>query len=112
MMPGGMNPKQLSQLMKRFGIDVQDIKNVEQVIIQTDTQQYIFDNAEVTVMDAKGQKTYQVSGKPRIVEKKQGIPEEDIALVAEKTGKSEEEAKKILEETDGDIAEAIMKLSS
>lgn len=112
MMPGRMNPKQLSQLMRRFGINVKDIENVEQVIIQTDTQEYVFDDAEVTIMDAQGQKTYQISGTPRIVERKHGIPKEDIALVMEKTGKNEGETKKALEKTNGDIAEAILKLSS
>ena len=49
------------------------------------------------------------------VEKKEegeeeGIPQEDIDLVAEQTGKSKKEAEKALTETKGDIAEAIMKL--
>ena len=62
------------------------------------------------MMDAQGQKTYQITGKPRIVDKKEDIPKEDIDLVVEQTGKSAEEAKKALKETKGDIAEAIMKL--
>jgi nascent polypeptide-associated complex subunit alpha len=40
------------------------------------------------------------------------IPKEDIALIVEQTGVSEKDAMKALEDTDGDIAEAIMKLSS
>ena len=111
MMPGRMNPKQMNQLMKKFGINVKEIDNVEKVIIQTDTKKYIFDDAEVTVMDAQGQKTYQITGRPRIVVKKEEIPEEDIKLIMEQTGKSAEEAKKALDETKGDIAEAILKLS-
>ncbi|UCH72010.1 MAG: nascent polypeptide-associated complex protein [Thermoplasmatales archaeon] len=111
MMPGRMNPRQMNQMMKRLGISVKEIENVKKVIIQTDTKEYIFDNAEVTIMDAQGQKTYQLSGKPRIVERKEGIPQEDIKLVAEQTGKTVEEAKKALEKTKGDIAEAILKLT-
>ena len=111
MMPGKMNPRQLNQLMKRFGINVREIKNVEKIIIQTDTKEYIFEDAEVTVMDAQGQKTYQISGTPKIVERKEVIPEGDIDLVAEQTGKTKEEAKKALEKTKGDIAEAILKLT-
>ena len=106
-----MNPRQMNQLMKRFGINVKEIKNVEKVVIQTDTREYIFDNAEVTVMEAQGQKTYQLTGKPRIVERKEEIPQDDIKLVVEQTGKSEDEAKKALTETKGDIAEAILKLT-
>ena len=111
MMPGRMNPKQMNQMMKRFGINVKEIENVEKVIIQTDTKDYVFENAEVTIMDAQGQKTYQISGKPRIVEREEEIPQSDIDLVVEQTGKTADEAKKALEETNGDIAQAILKLS-
>lgn len=110
MMPGRMNPRQLNQLMRKFGINVKEIENVKKVIIQTDTKEYVFDDAEVTVMDAQGQKTYQIAGSPRVVEKKEEIPEADIELVAQQTGKSNAEAKKALEATKGDIAEAIIKL--
>jgi len=110
-MPGKMNPRQMNKMMKRLGINIKEIQNVRQVIIKTDTKEYIFDNADVTLMDAQGQKTYQITGNPRIEEKEEGIPEEDIKLVMEQTGKSKEEAKKALEESDGDIAEAVIKLS-
>ena len=111
MMPGRINPRQMNQMMKRLGINVKEIKNVEKVIIQTDEKEYIFEDAEVTIMDAQGQKTYQITGNPSIIERKEEFKEEDIKLIIDQTGKSEEEAKKALEETKGDIAEAIMKLT-
>jgi len=111
MMPGKINPRQMNKMMKRLGINVKEIANVKKVIIQTDTREYVFDDAEVTLMDAQGQKTYQIVGTPRIKSKKEEIPKEDIDLVVEQTGKSVEEAKKALKETKGDIAEAIMKLT-
>jgi nascent polypeptide-associated complex subunit alpha len=40
------------------------------------------------------------------------IPEEDVRLVADQTGKSMEEAKKALEETGGDLAKAILLIQS
>jgi len=111
MMPGRFNPKQMNMMMKKLGINVKEIDNVEEVIIRTDKKEYIFDKAEVTIMDAKGQKTYQITGSPRVSDRKEEIPKDDIKLVVEQTGKSEEEAAKALEEANGDIAEAIMKLS-
>jgi nascent polypeptide-associated complex subunit alpha len=111
MIPGRMNPRQMNQMMKRLGINVKEIENVKKVIIQTDTKEYIFEDVDVTMMDAQGQKTYQITGKPRIVEKKEKIPKEDIDLIVEQTGKSVDEAKKALKETKGDIAEAIIKLT-
>jgi nascent polypeptide-associated complex subunit alpha len=101
----------MNQMMRRLGINVREIQNVEKIIIRTDKKEYIFDKAEVTLMDAQGTKTYQISGTPRIIERKQEIPQSDIDLVVEQTGKSEDEAKKALEETKGDIAEAIIKLT-
>ena len=112
MMPGRINPRQMNQMMKRLGVNVKEIENVEKVIIQTGDKEYVFENAEVTIMDAQGQKTYQITGNPKIIDRKEEIKEEDIKLVIEQTGKSEEEAIKALEETNGDIAEAIMKLTS
>ena len=118
MMPGKFNPRQMNQMMKKLGINVKDIDDVEQVFIITSSKKYVFDEPEVTVMDAQGQRTYQVVGRPRVVSrsdnepKEESIPQGDIDLVVEQTGKSAEEAKKALEETNGDIAEAILKLSS
>lgn len=111
MMPGRINPRQMNQMMKKLGINVKEIENVQKVIIQTDKKEYIFDSAEVTMMDAQGQRTFQISGKPRIVEREEKILKEDIELIVQQTGKSAEEAKKALEESNGDIAEAIMKLT-
>ena len=111
MMPGRMNSRQLSQMMKRFGINVKNIDNVEKVIIQTDTKEFIFEHVEVTVMDAQGQKTYQIIGEPTIKLKEEETVKDDVKLVMEQTGKSEAEARKALKETNGDIAEAIVKLS-
>jgi nascent polypeptide-associated complex subunit alpha len=111
MMPGKINPRQMNQMMRRLGINVKEIKNVVKVVIQTDSQEYVFDEAEVTMMDAQGQRTFQIMGKPRIVEREAGVPAEDIRLVMQQTGKSEDEATQALKATKGDIAEAILKLT-
>jgi len=110
-MPGRMNPRQLNQMMRRLGINVKNIDNVEKVVIQTDSKEYIFEDAEVTIMEAQGQKTFQIAGEPTIKDRAKDALKEDINLIVEKTGKTEEEARKALEETKGDIAEAILKLS-
>ena len=111
MIPGKINPRQMNQMMRRLGISVKNIDNVEKIIIQTDSKEYIFENAEVSVMEAQGQKTYQIIGNPIIKERSEDTLKEDIKLVMDQTEKSEEEAKKALKETNGDIAEAILKLS-
>ena len=130
MIPGmggrGINPKQLQKQMRAMGIDVQDIEDVKQVIIRTATKEIVFNDAQVTVMDARGMKSYQVVGTPeerpiqqapigaQSPEAPQGpveIPDADIMLVAQQASVSRDVAKKALEDAKGDLAEAIMKLA-
>ncbi len=79
MMPGNINPRQMNQMMRRLGIIVKNIDNVKKIIIQTDSKEYIFENAEVSVMEAQGQKTYQIIGNPIIKERSEDtLKEENI----------------------------------
>ena len=39
-----------------------------------------------------------------------GIPEEDVGIVAQRTGASEDDAREALEEADGDLADAVSRL--
>jgi nascent polypeptide-associated complex subunit alpha len=111
MLPG-MNPKKMKQMMKQLGMQVEQIEDVSQIVITTPKGQYIFDNAEVSAMTMQGVTTYQVLGEPRFEPAAPLIPAEDVRLVVDQTGATEEAAKKVLAETKGDIAEAIMRLSS
>ncbi len=114
MFPGlgrGINPRKMASMMKQMGIDINEVENVEEVIIRTPEKDIIFKNAEVSIMDARGMKTYQVVGTPQEVPREAKIPEDDIKLVMEQTKSNEAEAKKALIETKGDIAAAILKLT-
>lgn len=118
MMPGGrMNPKQMKAMMKRMGIDQEEIADVEEVVIRTRTKELVFKDASVMAVTVQGQKSYQIVGIPQERERKKedrpeegGIPEQDIKLVMEQTGCTAKEARKALEETEGAPAEAILKL--
>lgn len=120
MMPGGrMNPKQMKAMMKRMGIDQEELLGVEEVIIKTKTKELVFKDAVVTAVSVQGQKTYQVVGIPQERERQReegeeegGVPEDDIKLVMSQTGCTAAEAKKALQETDGAPAEAILKIMS
>src|SRR5664280_2884204 len=95
MIPGmrGMSPKKLQQMMKQMGVDVEQLENVERVIIQLSDKELVFEDAAVTVMKAQGTKNYQISGEP-----------------TERAGVSENDAREALMASDGDLAEAILKL--
>ena len=104
---GGMDPKKMKAMMKQLGINQEDI-SAKRVIIEKEDSRVIIENPAVQKIKMQGQESWQITGESH--EESLGVSEEDIALVAEKTGKSKAEAKKALEET-GDIAEAIVKLS-
>jgi nascent polypeptide-associated complex subunit alpha len=112
MFPGGrgMNPRQLQAQMKRMGINMEELQDVEEVIIRLKTKDIVVRNPSVTYINAQGQKSYQVAGDVTEVAKRPAIPKEDIMMVAGQAGVSEQEALKALEECDGEPANAIVKL--
>jgi nascent polypeptide-associated complex subunit alpha len=107
-----MNPKHIKAMMKRQGINIEDLEDVQEVIIKTSSKTLVFKDAQVTCMEVQGQKTYQIAGEPEEVGTETGIPQADIELVASQAGVTEEEAKKALEDCGGEPAEAIIKLMS
>ena len=104
---GKINPAQIQRMMKQMGIKSESLE-AERVIFELKDKKFVVENPTVTVVDMQGQKTYTVMGETK--EESKGVPVEDIKMVAEQAGVSKEKAKKALEETAGDIAEAITKL--
>lgn len=94
----GMNPAKMKQMMKQMGIDVKELKDVQEVVIKTADSNIIIENANVTIMKVQGSETYQIVGDVKEVPKELEIPAEDIKLVMEQTGVSEDEARKALKE--------------
>lgn len=111
MMPG--NPRQMKRMMKKMGMKTEEIDAVK-VTIETPDKVLVFDDTQVVCIDVQGQKTYQIVGTPReeMAEGKVAIPDEDIKLVAQHAGVSEDEARAALEETNGEPAEAIILLTT
>jgi len=105
---GGMDPKKMQAMMKQLGIKQEEIP-AERVVIEKPDGKTIIENPSVQKITMQGQESFQITGEILDSEELQ-FSEDDIKLVAEKTGKSESESKTALEETN-DIAEAILKLS-
>jgi len=126
MMPGHMNPRQVKQAMKRLGIKTEEIQDVTEVVIKTKAKQYVIKDASVTIMEMQGQKTFQIVGEEEVMPleaaptKTAGadaptapkFPEGDVKLVMDQTGVSREKAIEALTATDGQLAEAILKIMS
>ncbi len=114
----GMNPRDLARAMKRLGIKLEEVEASRVILELSDGSRLVVNDPQVMIMRAKGQPPMiYVVGEPvkeeAVLEEAGGAPpftEEDVALVAEQAGVSLEEARKALEETKGDIAEAILRL--
>ena len=111
MLPGNINPRQMKAMMKKLGMNVEQIEDVQSIVIKTPKGNWIFDSAEVSAMTMQGATTYQVVGEPRFEPVATEIPKEDVTMVAGQAHVSEDKAKEALVATNGDIAEAIMKLA-
>jgi len=115
MFPGiggkGVSPKKMKQMMKQMGINIEEIEGVEEVTIRTKDREIFFLDASVTVMDAQGNRSYQVVGTAQERGREVSIPDGDVELVVAQTGCSPDEARAALKEAKGDLAEAIVRLA-
>jgi len=107
---GGINPGQMKAMMKQMGIKQEEIDASRVIIEKNDGNRIVISPVQVQKMTMKGQVSWQITGEDMEESREEGIKQEDIDLVMEKTGKSEKEVREVLEETN-DIAEAIVKLS-
>ncbi len=107
---GGIDPKKMQQVMKQMGIKQETVDALKVVIEKEDGSKIVIHNPSVVKIVMQGQESWQITGEA-IDESDEGISEEDIQLVMEKTGKSYEICRDALNEHDGDIAETILTLS-
>ena len=100
-------------MMRRMGLNMTPLE-AEEVVIKTKDKEIIVQNPEVAVLEVQGQKIFQVMG-GEISEKKREkaiiIPEEDVQLVAQQAKVSLDQARAALEQTGGDLAQAILLLT-
>ena len=108
----GMNPRDVQKAMKRLGIRQEEI-DVQEVIIRTPDKNIIIKNPHVSKVNMMGQETFQVSGEITEIDNSAAeINEDDIATVMEQTNCTREEALEALEQSSGNLAEAILKLQN
>ncbi|MBC8500272.1 MAG: nascent polypeptide-associated complex protein [Nanoarchaeota archaeon] len=109
----GINPRQMKQVMKKMGMQQQDIE-VNEVIFKMNDKDIVISNPTVSKINMMGQETYQVVGEihEKQVDTTHDISEEDIQIVMSQTNCSKEEAIKAIKKSKGDLAEAIMSLKS
>ncbi|GFN39128.1 MAG: nascent polypeptide-associated complex protein [Marine Group I thaumarchaeote] len=112
MMRGGN--RQMRRMLDKMGLDVKEVSNVQEVIIKTDKKEIIISKPAVTEMKGKDNSIFQVvaeSYEEKELEKPV-FSDEDIMLVSQQGGVSKEEATNALIEANGDLARAILLLST
>ncbi len=106
--------REMRRMMGKMGLDMSEIPNVQEVIIKTDKKQVIVSKPSVTEMKAKDNFIFTVTA-DGYEEKELEVPifsDEDIQLVCQQANVDEEKAKSALEETKGDLARAILLLTT
>ncbi len=114
---GKIRDRNLARMMKRMGLNMNELSDVTEVIIRLTDKELVLEKPQVIKMSVGGQDVFQITG---IVEERElaseessvtiELSEEDIQLVASQANVSLEEARAALEQTNGDLAQAIMLL--
>jgi nascent polypeptide-associated complex subunit alpha len=104
-----LNNKQIQSMMKQMGMSQEEIESSKVTIEKSDGTNIIIENPHVTKLNVKGQISFQIVGD---LKEEAGKPftEEDVKQVMEKTGCTESQAIRALEDAKGDMAEAILEL--
>jgi nascent polypeptide-associated complex subunit alpha len=104
----------MRRMMDKMGLEMSEIPNVQEVIIKTDKKEIIIPKPAVTEMKAKDNSIFQVVAES-YEEKEREVPifsEDDIQLVCQQASVSKEQAINALAESKGDLARAILMLTT
>ena len=109
-------------MMKQMGMKMDELGDVHTVILQGKNREIVIEGPAVTSINVQGQKMYQVMGGKETERRSQtgaasteepiDIPEEDILLVAQQANVGMDEALAALEQSGGDLAQAILMLQT
>ena len=107
-----MDNRQTRRMLEKMGMNLEQLPNVEEVIIKTKERDLIIKEPQVSQIKSKAMNMFQIIGNDteEIEKENPTYKKEDILLVSQQANVSQEEAQKALEETNGDLAQAILKL--
>jgi nascent polypeptide-associated complex subunit alpha len=112
MMRGGN--REMRRMLDKMGLEMKDLGNIEEVIIKTETKELYLLKPQVVEMKGKDSTIFQVVATD-IEEKQRDIPvlkEEDITLVMQQANVTREKAIQALIDAKGDMAQAILNLTT
>lgn len=106
--------REMRRMLDKMGLDMKTMDNVEEVIIKTDRKELFLIKPQIIEMKGKDNTIFQVIATD-IEEKQRDVPsfkEEDVILVMQQANVSREKALQALIESKGDMAQAIMSLTT
>jgi len=112
-----IDPRQMQQMMRKMGIQQEDI-DAEEVIIKCSDKIIRISNPSIQKVNMAGQKSFQISGDESVEELSSSddseieISEDDLNTVMSQTSSTKDEAEQALKDTSGNIAEAILLLTA
>ena len=107
----GMNSRKVAQMIKKMGIQQVEIP-ANEVIIRTDEKEIVITEPQISKVNMMGKDTFQIMGNisERALSSQPEISSDDIKTVMEQADVSEDEAKKAISDSKGDLAKAILSL--
>ncbi|MDX1371379.1 MAG: nascent polypeptide-associated complex protein [Nitrososphaeraceae archaeon] len=112
MMRGGN--REMRRMLGKMGLEMKEMDGIEEVIIKTETKELYLIKPQVVEMKGKDSTIFQIVATD-IEERQREIPsfkEEDILLVMQQANVSKEKAIQALNDAKGDIAQAILSLTT
>ncbi|HXW36442.1 MAG TPA: nascent polypeptide-associated complex protein [Nitrososphaerales archaeon] len=108
-----MDNRQARRAMEKMGINQVEMPDVEEVVIITKDKELHLAGAAVTEVNFQGNRIFQVTGEVEEVEReKRSYNEEDVLLVQQQANVTRERAISALQESDGEVARAILRLTT
>jgi len=104
----------MRRMLDKMGLEMKDLGSIEEVIIKTETKELYLIKPQVIEMKGKDSTIFQVVA-TNIEEKQRDIPvfkEEDVILVMQQATVSKEKAIQALIDSKGDMAQAILNLTT
>jgi nascent polypeptide-associated complex subunit alpha len=108
-----LNDRNARRMMEKMGINQKEVPGVEEVIIRTTTKDLVISGASVSEVNFQGNRVFQVAGEVEEVEREvKKFSDDDIVLVQQQANVAREKAIAALEQSDGEVAKAILMLTS
>lgn len=104
----------MRRMLDKMGLEMKEMNEIEEVVIRTETRELYLIKPQVVEMKGKDSTIFQVVATD-IEERQKEIPsfkEEDVVLVMQQASVSKDRAIQALTDSKGDLAQAIINLTT